>query len=219
MKFKILGIEIERRTDILAFAAFIISIGSLLAQFVNLIRGPDVILVGPKIVTLYSSQGGDGKEYLRLMAGLTYLNNGSPGYNDILKSERAFLSMDKKEIKLTAKNYIDTKSDGKNLVKKIEGDAIPISLKAGNVHNHETEFVPFPNKGGESNKNFVIVEEFIKSLDQSSNLTIKFVIETYEGKKITKICHLQPQKVVKYLNDGSRTINDIKRSWSANLCN
>jgi|GEM_PF-6941364 len=51
---KVFGIlEIGRKTDILAFAAFFLSISSLVYQTVGFIRGPDVALIGPRQVIFY----------------------------------------------------------------------------------------------------------------------------------------------------------------------
>jgi hypothetical protein len=218
MSFKVFGVEIERKTDILAFAAFIISIGSLLSQFINLIRGPEIILDGPNIVTLYSGYGSDEKEYLRLSTGLIYLNMGSPGYHDFIKSEEALLSTDTDKIKLTAKYYIKTKSDLKKMFLEVKGDAVPVAVKSGTTLYHETEFGPFPSKANNRNVDFVVIDSFIDKLKQSSKLTVKFIIKTYSGQSITKECLLDPNLVALNLTDKKKTINDKKIGWASVLC-
>lgn len=217
MNLRFFGIEIEKRTDILALAAFILSMGSLLAQCFNIVRGPEVVLDGPKIITLYSHVGGDGKRYLRLAATLTYLNNGSPGYDDILKSEVVTVSTETKTIKLNAKYYINSKSSGKKMTTIFVKDAVPMAIKSGSVYSHETEFIPFPDKTNK-NSNYVEIKRFIEQLRQSNTLLMTFFIETYKGQKITKKCHLKPQKVAKYLNDKERSINGESSGWSSNIC-
>jgi hypothetical protein len=56
---KFLGIEIERKTDILAMAAFLISIGSIIGQLALLIRGAEIVLDGPRQVVLLFDEGYD----------------------------------------------------------------------------------------------------------------------------------------------------------------
>ena len=220
MGFKLFGILIERKTDVLAFAAFIISIGSLTAQFANLVRGPEIVLVGPKYVTLYSATASNNKDYLRLVAGFTFLNKGSPGYDDILKYEKVSVVMDKHSINLSAKNYIETSNSAKNMIREYINDATPVALKSGAVTNHETEFIPLP---GQNNKNSDGVDysefsHFMAVLADASTLMVKFTIETYDGQKIIKECSLRPKKVAKYLNDRDKTINNKTRSWSTSQC-
>ena len=218
MSFRFLGIEIERKTDVLAFAAFVISIGSIVAQFVNLVRGPEIILDGPKIVTLYSGTASNRKDYLRIAAGFTYLNKGSPGYDDILKSESVTVEMDKISLRLTAKNYIETSGAGKNMERVFKNDAIPVALKSGAVTNHETEFFPFPGNKTKEEYDQAEISQFLSMLEKSASLRIKFLITTYEGEQINKECTLKPKKVASNLKDGEKTINSKQRSWAASVC-
>jgi len=218
MNFKFFGIVIERKTDVLAFAAFVISIGSLTAQFVNLIRGPEIVLDGPKLVTLYSATASDNRDYLRLVATFTYLNKGSPGYDDILKSENVTVVMDGVAIKLSAKNYIETYSANKNMVREFKNDAIPVALKSGAVTSHETEFIPYPGQNKSSDLDHAEINQFVKTLQRSSSLTVQFNIETYEGQVINKSCTLKPKKVAYYLRDTDKTVNNKSRGWSTSVC-
>lgn len=226
MSFRILGVEIERKTDVLAFAAFLISLGSLLTQTFSLIRGPEIILDGPGIITLYSGTGSDKKKKLRLAAGFTYLNKGSPGYDDFIKSEQVTVLLDDKVINLTAKYYIQMRSEGKKLQKSHQGDAIPVALKSGMVNYHETEFVPLTGKHGDKDDH-VEIERFIALLNRSSNFRLTFSIETYEGTIIRKQCYLEPSKVVKGLKDEEKIVVEIglnnkessnRQGWSATSC-
>jgi hypothetical protein len=60
---KFLGIEIERKTDVLAMAAFLISTGSIIGQVALLLRGADVILDGPRQIVLFFGERLDSKNY------------------------------------------------------------------------------------------------------------------------------------------------------------
>lgn len=221
MSFRLFGIVIERKTDVLAFAAFLISIGSLTAQFVNLVRGPDIVVEGPKLVTFYSDRATDNKQYLRVFAGFTYLNTGSPGYDDILKSERADVLVDDVVISLQAKNYIETSSDPnnkKNMTLKIVDDALPIALKSGAVLSHETEFMSFPGQNLRDGVNFSEMDPFLGLLAASSSLVVRFTVETYEGQVIVRECVLKAGKVHHYLNVQDKSINARPSPWSTSYC-
>lgn len=217
INFRLFGIQIEKKTDILAFAAFVISVGTLVAQLVNLVRGPDIVLDGPKIVTLYSSPGGDGKHYIRLAARFTYLNNGSPGYDDFLKSESATILVDGASIELEAKDFVELSSHGKVMMRKRLNDATPVALKSGEVVSHETEFVPFPSRNS-SNENFVSRAEFIDKLQSATDLIIRFTVHTYGGQTLSRHCSLKPFTVLTWLQDPAKAIGDETIGWVASPC-
>ena len=71
---KFWGIEIERKTDFLAFAAFILSVLTVFYQvFVHFV-GPDAELVKPEGVTLMQFEPRDGVNYVSVLAPVSILN-------------------------------------------------------------------------------------------------------------------------------------------------
>ena len=205
----VMGILIERRTDILAFTAFLISIGSLMLQTVNIIKGPDVKIEAPKQVLLHSAPYPDKKNYLRISAKLVYLNKGSPGYDDITKSEEAMLKIGNREIKLNAQEYIDSGVvDGQlKIVKK--SDADPVQIKSGSVVVHETYFVPWPSKGKDSASNFIEFSDVLKALKTQPELNVTFITTTFSGSKSKVTCRLLTKEFIHHLE---------MKNWSAPTC-
>ncbi|WDP90481.1 MAG: hypothetical protein HUN04_12580 [Desulfobacter sp.] len=205
----VLGILVERKTDILAFTAFLISIGSLILQTVNLIKGPDVRLEPPKQVLLVSEKYPDKKNYLRISAKLIYLNQGSPGYDDITKSEQAFFMLGGKRIELTGQEYVESGFvDNRFKVKKIS-DADPVQIKSGGVVVHETYFVPWPSKTGAPSSNFIEFSEFLKELRQQPELRITFIAKTFSGTLNKATCKLSTKEFIHHLET---------KHWSAPTC-
>lgn len=209
MNFKIFGIVIERKTDILAFTAFIISIGSLLMQTVNLVKGPDVNVEVPRQILLRSQAYPDGNNYVRLAAQLIYLNKGSPGYDDITRSEAVSFKIADKEFKLTAQNYIDSKVKNKQLIITKKSDANPVQIKSGSVVVHETDFAPWPSEEPYPSSNFLKFSDLIKSLKKQPELNIVFKLETFSG-PINKVhCKLLTKEFIQHLET---------KGWSAPVC-
>lgn len=210
MKFNIFGIEIERKTDILAFAAFVISIGSLLAQTINLIKGPEIIFEKPRQVLITSHKYPDGNEYTRISSILVYLNKGSPGYDDITKSEEATIYVGDNKIRLFGQEYIDSSVDEKQvLIIKKKSDAYPVQVKSGGVVVHETYFAPWPDKDETTNNNFIEFSEFTSWLKDNENIKVEFKIETFEGDIKSQTCNLVTKEFISHLEE---------KKWSAPVC-
>ena len=78
-------LEIERKTDILAFAAFIISLTSLSYQAYGFFRGPSVVEFPPEQILFFPEKwSGD---YLHAAAQVTHVNRGSEGKNAVVRQE------------------------------------------------------------------------------------------------------------------------------------
>lgn len=210
MNLKIFGIEVERKTDILAFAAFVISIGSLVAQTINLIKGPEFIFEKPRQVLITSHLYPDGHAYTRISSKLVYLNKGSPGYDDITKTEEATIYVGEKKIRLVGQEYVDTSVKGKDVIITKISDADPVQVKSGGVVVHETYFAPWPEKEGELTSNFVEFNKFVSWLKGRETIRVEFKTETFEGGVKTQTCRLVTKEFLNHLEE---------KGWSAPVCN
>ena len=207
---KILGIEIERKTDILAFAAFIISISNLILQFFNLVKGPNLTLESPQQVLIQSySYSANGKKYIRIAAIMNYFNQGSPGYHDIIKSEEAYIKFpnQNKEIKLNAQKYIHSKEKKGELVIETISNAIPVQIKSGDIVSHETLFVPWTNN--ETNKNFIEYSDFLNLLVSNKEINVRFISSNLKNQKKEVQCKLHTKIFLESLK---------QKTWSAPVC-
>lgn len=148
---KFFGIEIEKKTDVLAFAAFLLSAGSLLGQGILLFRGPNIVLDGPKQITLFfGDYGRDPGQmaFLHVISNQVYVNNGAAGYNDILRSETLRLGISSLSLELKAQYSVQSarsRRDGKRLELTNRQPWRPVLIKAGNFQDTETIFVPYPS--------------------------------------------------------------------------
>lgn len=206
---KILGIEIKKKTDILAFAAFIMSLGSLIIQFKYLIQGSKLVFESPKNVLIMTDANND----IRLSAKLTYFNEGSPDYHAIVKSEEAHIEFPNKTIILTASSYIrseenkENKDDKPKIRKK--SDADPVQVKSGDTVSHETYFVPFPTNTDNPDQNFIKYPDFISLIEQYEQVDIRFISLDNKNKTREDICTLKTKYFIKSFK---------RKKWSSTVC-
>jgi len=206
---KIFGIEIERKTDILAFAAFIISVSSLVAQGVNLVRGPEILLEPPKQVLLRGESYPDQRVYTRIAATLVYLNKGSPGYDDIVREETAIIEVGDTRFTLHGQDYVSTgvREGGFYLDKK--SDADPVQIASGSVVTHENYFAPWPEKGATPSQNYIEFTRFLALLAKETEVNITFISKTFGGTVNEQQCTLRVKEFSEHLK---------RKGWSAPVC-
>ena len=194
MRFKIFGIEIERKTDILAFAAFVISIGGLIGQLAILLRGPDVSLYPPENVLITK----DDRNFLRLSALMIYINTGSSGYNDIVKKEKVFFTLGNKKIEFNWDDYIDATANGDKLNLNRKSDAIPEQVNAGGVLTHETYFAPWETREGKDTT-FIEWKKFLSEISSQKQIDFTFYFESFDGQKGQVTCTVNFAEYMIYL--------------------
>ena len=209
MSIKILGIEVERKTDILALAAFVISISSIFAQTINLLQGPDVVLENPKQILFKSEAYSDGVEYLRISANLVYLNKGSPGYDDIIKGEEAFVRIGDVTFSLAAQDYVKSTNNNEVLTIEIISAADPVQVKSGGIESHETYFAPWPCGEHNESKNYISFSTFLSLIKNQDYIFVTVRSSTYDGEKLKTVCKLKVSQFIHHLES---------KKWSAPMC-
>jgi hypothetical protein len=207
---KILGIEIERKTDILAMAAFLISMSSILGQFALLIRGADIALDGPRQVALLFEEPTSGRGYLNAISTQIYVNNGTPGYDDILKAEELTLQAKGQTISLKAHESVSSTDSGDKLIFRQRAQWKPEKIKAGDFLSNETLFVPYPTRDAlKRDANFIGAKEFKSFLGLANELKIALKAETYGGETIVSECYIATREVLSGIES---------KGWSSLVC-
>lgn len=193
---KFLGIEIERKTDILAMAAFLISVGSIVGQIALLLRGAEVTVDGPRQVILFFESTLGSRKYLNAISTQIYVNNGSPGYDDILRSETLSLSALGKTILLESQELVDSTREDNKLVYRTRKAWKPEKIKAGDFIGNETLFVPYPSiRGVKRDINFIDEAAFSDLISSSEIIRIELRARTYGGQAMSSLCILKTSDV------------------------
>jgi hypothetical protein len=190
---KILGMEIDRKTNVLSLAAFMLSISGIASQIYFFLQGPKVALQPPEQATIFSEPSSDGKSsYIKIAARMAYVNTGQPGFNDAIKREAATLSIGDEQYHFYWKKYVSTDADGTKFIKNTRGDALPVPINAGSVEAHETAFSPDinqePNKPYDSN--FIQSEAFLKLIEKQKSIVLTVRFETFSGTKGVAKCKI-----------------------------
>lgn len=208
---RILGIEIESKTDILAASAFILSLGGLLAQAAIILKGPRIELDGPKQVLIYTKSYNDGEAYVAIASKSSYVNTGSPSFSDILRSESAELQVEKRLIRFISDDFVDIDAESGKLVISRESSWEPLRLSSGDVATITTSFVPMPGENGDSSS-FVDMKEFLsltRKSGPSRSIVFRLNSSTFHGQGIAFTCRLRV---------GDFWVGLARRGWSAPLC-
>jgi hypothetical protein len=191
------GIEIERKTNILSFVAFVLSVLALLHQIYGFFQGPDVKLFPPDQILIFSKKLGKDY-YLMFAAPMAYVNKGQIGYNAVVKRELISFVIGGKTYEHHWQEFITSSCDENNKLKiDKKEEAQPLLINAGNTISHETLFLPHTIKsrnGNESNKwkNYLKWKDFYNALAGMKELKIEFISDVYDKKplKISRIIYI-----------------------------
>ena len=153
MNIRFLGIEVERKTSILALAAFLLSLSSIGYQIFSFLKGPEVTLAKSRQVIIYMYPAADTSErFLTLVTTLAYVNNGQPGNNAVVMEERVSFALDGKEYKYNWHEFVsitllpragtpDTRGE-RGIDLGQTRTSSPFVVAAGGAEAHETWFAP-----------------------------------------------------------------------------
>ncbi len=209
MTSKFPWITIETKTEIIAVAAFLISIGSLVGQLLIILKGSDITLYPPEQILIKSHDYPDGKSYVRLSAIMTYMNNGNPGYNDTIRKEKVFFTLNGRQIEFIWDDFISSEVDGNQIVPKRISDALPVQVDARSVVVHETYFAPWPSNKDDSDSNFIEWEIFMNQISKLKFIVFTFYFESFSGQKDEVRCKVEVDEFIRHLK---------QKGWSAPAC-
>jgi hypothetical protein len=171
---KFLGIlEIERKTDILAFAAFLISILSIGYNVKSFVQGSNAVLFPPAslVVAAVKYERG-GPSYISLISSFSYSNKANKDYSSIIMNEVANFKIGSKTPALGWNAFVGATTDTSVLdltgtIKPIfRNIAAPFVVTGGNGESHETLLTSqtiacrVNQDGCDEDYNFVKVTEF-----------------------------------------------------------
>lgn len=180
---KAFRLELDPKTDILALAAFFISIGGLLYQGVLAIKKPDVLQFPPEQILFYPEPS-NGVDYLQVGAQSTYVNKGRGERNAVLKVERLLFELGGRSYELKWQTFVNYSNDKNKLVIGDPRPAIPAVIKSGEGTSHETHFAPRSfhvavQSDKERYKNFLPWDLFVSELEKVKELDMRILSEFY----------------------------------------
>jgi hypothetical protein len=178
----LLGLQVGRKTEIIALAAFMLSIGGVLFQVFNYTRGAVVSIFPPDQIVITSTDK-LGRRYAEEMkrvafiAAMAYVNDGDIGHNAVIRQERLLVSVGGRKIEHRWYEFGSSDIEGNNLVFKRESEARPFAINAGSAVSHETLFSPWEvdcaeaDKGCDPRANYLHWDDFLKAIRATSELS------------------------------------------------
>jgi hypothetical protein len=192
---KIFGIDIERKTDIIALTGFVLALAATLHQFSGYLRGPVVKVFPPEQVVIYAQKfGAANTEYVRFTAAMTYVNSGQPGYNAAVKNEAIRYNLTGKWYEQKWQELGSSGSKDNVLLWEKSGDAHPFSIDAGSAESHETAFAPRNVRVGERedpttrSRNYLKWDDFTAGVSGLKEFEFTFVSDIYGQTPVRTKC-------------------------------
>jgi hypothetical protein len=219
--WRFLGLQIDRKTEIIALAAFVLSISGVLWQVMSFARGA-VVRVFPSDQILITSTDKLGRSYsgqdnlLALSATMTYVNDGDVGRNAIVRREQIRFALPGRQVEHRWYQFVSSDVKEGKLVVDRKSEAGPFPVNAGSAHTHETLFTAWEincksgQKSCDPAGNFVLWDSFVESLKKSRTLTFTTSAEIYSAGSVTATCEVR-------LRDWEIAIIE-KEQWLVAVC-
>lgn len=199
MTWRILGLEIGRKTEILALAAFLMSATGAIWQIQNYLSGPVVHLFPSDQVVITNAQK-LGRGYtseaplVRFIAALPYVNQGASGYNAVIRRERIQVTLANRVFEHRWYAFVTSDVKDGALDVKTDSEARPFALSAGSSASHETLFAPWEVECGsgqqqcDPSQNFLTWDVFLTNVSAVKRMEIITLADVYPRSVVTSRC-------------------------------
>ena len=197
--FNILGLlKIERKSDILAFAALILSLVNAFIAYDWITRKSDSELLEPNNVAIIGYLQKPPKEetaniperILNILSPMTYINTGDKEKSDIIESETVTISIPGSSFKATLRAYCYTDMDGTGNKMILYSDktksALPFSVAGGTTVSHLSHFSPSTTISSRNGLEFFNRDNFVDMKKFTDELTEIFKNKFEEKTAISK---------------------------------
>jgi len=219
-RFKFLGLEVERKTDVLAATAFLLSVIGIGYQVLNFMRGPDVVVFPSTqlLIMPFTYSTANTNEYVRFAADFAYVNKGEAGYNAIIKSEKIRFTLGTNVYEQQWQSFESFTSTNNGSLVSISSSIVQFqTVNGGGCVSHETLFAPRSTILNKSDKyvtdfnNFLTWNEFIDQLSKTNRFQFELISEIFETKKPI----VKKMRII--VTDG--LLENLKtKKWSAPAC-
>ena len=204
-------LEIENKTNVLAFAAFVLSLGALVGQMSRFLIGPRLMLVPPDQVILIKNTSAQNVDKVAVVVRMIYVNSGAEGYSEIVLKERLSAKVGDDVWQFVSLNYVNPQRDKATLLlqDKDTTDAVPFSVDSGKVVSHFTKYVPFAGPNNGSKPGYLVWSELLNATKDMKPISFAFTYQTV-GKSSKEIrCRVDPSSLYDNLQS---------KGWSAVPC-
>lgn len=206
--WKIFGLHVARKTEIIALAAFFLSISGVLWQVFNYTRSA-VVRMFPSDQIVITSTDKLGRRYVEekkrvaFIVPMAYVNDGDVGHNAIIRREQVIVSVGGRRIEHRWYEFGTSDIENGSLVFKRESEARPFPVNAGSALSHETLFSPWEidcaegDTGCDPRANYLKWDEFLAAIRATHELSFTTTGLVYSAKPANAVCvvRLRPWEI------------------------
>lgn len=199
-----LGLSIQRKTDVLALTAFVISLLTGAAQLIDWVKGPQITLYPPERVVIYTYLQSGGTATVRIAAPMSYTNTAPAQYAATIKAESVDMQVGHVLSHQKWLSFAQLRRDGSRFDPQLISDASPFPIPGGSSVSHSTLFSPFPSDCASGQQacarfsQYISENDFTKSLD-ADRIDLTFTSEVYGGSVQSVDCYVELDEAVKTL--------------------
>lgn len=189
----IFGFVIVTKADLLAAAAFLLSLTTVVYQFSSWLKGPSPSVYPPDLVYIFFDQYANNKTVVRFAAQLSFVNTAEPGHDAIVRE----ITLEVNDKKIDNKNNLAIREQWLSFVTiwrdKIELRVVPkeaahpFPVVAGGAASNTVSFAPVEQVCGPSMKttpptsppcepdqSFVTDTDFLNAIHGIDSITLNF---------------------------------------------
>ena len=194
MRIPVIGILVDRRTDILAAATFLLALLVALMQAYSFIQGARVSFVPPDRLFIILDPVGlsdSDERFVHLAAEMGYFNSGKQGYDEAVRNESVSFELQGQKYTLVA--LAEYKFSDENHDKKLEKQLLNASrvapIQAGSAVSRQMYFAPHSvdcetsDKDCKPGENYLSKDQFLSALNNTPSITFSFSAELISGQK------------------------------------
>jgi hypothetical protein len=196
-RIPLLGLEIEKRTDILALSAFLLALAGIAYQLFAYFQGPVVRLFEPEVILINFEKFGKDQTFMRINASMAYVNLGDPGYNATIRKERVEFGLSDEIFEQHGQAFLESvKKNGDSLVLEYKSDARPFPVAARAAESHDTYFAPRSvvcresDKGCDPGHHYLDPIRFVKLIGKQDMIRFRFFAEMVGGETLAVECDM-----------------------------
>lgn len=218
--FSLFGLVVVRRTDLLAAAAFALSLSTISYQAWQFLRGANPLMYHPDTLYVFFERYANGVSATRLAGQMSFTNDGETGHNAVIRNVSAAISLGPKTIEESWQSFATITRRDTELAIGVKETAHPFVIEGGSSSSYMTTFAPTVTDCAAStgervacnqSVNFVSDIDFLKLLSQERSGTV-----TFTGSLFGSSRKLETHCSVSITDDVFHTM--AKNDWYALLC-
>lgn len=185
--------------DPVALAALFLSLIAAGAQLWDWWHGPQIRLIPPDRVALYSQVAPDGSVAIRIAANMSYANVAQAQYGDLVLIERAKLKVDQIESWQRWNAFGEIRESAITRTQ----DAAPQPLPGQSAVTHFTLFTPVPrvcpngSSACDPMRDYISPEEMMLQVRTADRIEFRFEIDLFNGHTLTTSCYVPLSALVR----------------------